>query len=92
MVIKVLYDLGHFGWSYFLSKIQARFWILRGQSSVRSCIKNCLFFCQIRNAKSSSQLMAALPTERLKSREQAFYVTGCDLFGPIFVTELRKKL
>ena len=37
--------------------------------------------------------MAALPKERLVLGELAFFfVTGCDLFGPIFVTELRRKI
>ena len=35
--------------------------------------------------------MAALPKERMISGERAFYITGCDLFGPIFVTETLKK-
>ena len=38
------------------------------------------------------QLMAALPKERLVSGERAFDATGCDFFGPIFVTEFRKKI
>ena len=38
------------------------------------------------------QFMTALPKERLVSGERAFFVTGCDLFGPIFVTELRRKI
>ena len=36
--------------------------------------------------------MAALPKERLVSGERAFFVTRSDLFGPIFVTEFRKKI
>ena len=46
---------------------------------------------QIKTAKSSSQLMAALPKERLIYGERAFYTTGCHFFGPIMVTEFRKK-
>ena len=64
LIRKVHYKLEHFGWSFVLAKIQRRFWILRGQSSVRSYLKSCAF-CQFKNAKSSSQLMAALPKERL---------------------------
>ena len=33
LVRKVHYDLGHFGWSYVLAKIQKRFWILHRQSA-----------------------------------------------------------
>ena len=32
------------------------------------------------------------PKGKLVSVQRAFFVTGCDLFGPIFVTELRKKI
>ena len=34
LVRKVHYDLGHFGWSFVLARIQERFWILRGQFSL----------------------------------------------------------
>ena len=54
-------------------------------------LKNCTF-CQFHNVKSSSQLMAALPKERLISGERAFHATGCDFFGPIFVTEFWRKI
>ena len=83
--------LGHFEWSFVLARLQRRFWILRGQTCVRRYIKNCVF-CQLRRAKSSSQMMAALPKERLLSGERAFFATGCDFFGPIYVTEFRRKI
>ena len=38
------------------------------------------------------QFMAALPNERLVSGERTFFINGCDMFGPIFVTDLRKRL
>ena len=91
LVRKTHCELGHFGWSFVLARLQKRFWILRGQTCVRSYIKNCVF-CQFRRAKSSSQMMAALPKERLLSGERAFFATGCDFFGPINVTEFRKKI
>ena len=62
LIRKVHYGIGHFGWSFFLARLQKRFWVLRGQVSIRKYLKNCNF-CQFRNAKSSSQLMVALPKE-----------------------------
>ena len=91
LVRKTHCGLGHFGWSFVLAKLQERFWILRGQSFVRRYLKNCIF-CQIRNAKSGSQMMAALPQERLIAGERDFYATGCDFFGPMYVTEFRRKI
>ena len=91
LVRKTHCELGHFGWSFVLARLQKRFWILRGQTCVRSYIKKCVF-CQFRRAKSSSQMMAALPKERLLSGERAFFATGCDFFGPITVIEFRKKI
>ena len=91
LVRKVHFELAHFGWSYVLAKIQNRFWILHGQSVVRSYLKNCVFFCQLRNVESSTQFMAALPKERLVSGEHAFFSTRCDMFGLFFVTDLRKR-
>ena len=91
LVRKVHYELNHFRWSFVLVRIQEHFWILRGQSSVCGYLKICVF-CQFRNAKSSSQFMAALPRERLISGERAFHATGCDFFGPIMVTEFRRTI
>jgi hypothetical protein len=91
LVRKTHYEIGHFGWSFVLAKLQKRFWILRGQTCVRSYIKNCVF-CQFRNGKSSTKMMAALPKERLLSGERAFFATGCDFFRPIYVTEFRKRI
>ena len=81
LVRKIDYEIGHFGWSFVLDRLQERFWILRGQASICKYVKHCTF-CQFRNLKSSSQLMVALPKERLISRERAFHVTGCDFFRP----------
>ena len=64
---------------------------MRGKSCVRGYLKNCVF-CQIRSAKAGSQMMAALPRERLIVGERAFYATGCDFFGPMYVTEFRRKV
>ena len=68
------------GWSFVLARLQRRFWILRGQTCVTRYIKKCVF-CQLRTAKSSSQMMAALPKERLLSGERAFFATGCDFLA-----------
>ena len=39
LIRKVHYELNHFGWSFVLARIQERFWIIRGQSSVRKYLK-----------------------------------------------------
>ena len=43
LIRKVHYDLGHFGWTFILARIQEHFWILCGQSSLCSYLKNCTF-------------------------------------------------
>ena len=53
LIPKVHYELGHFGSSFVLARIQRRFWILRGQSSMCGYLKSYTF-CQLKNAKSSS--------------------------------------
>ena len=83
LVRKVHFELAHYGWSYVLAKFQNCFWILHGQSAVRSYLKNCVF-CQLRSVESSK--------DRLVSGICAFFTTGCDMFGPFFVTILRKRL
>ena len=46
--------------------------------------------CKLRNAKSSEQIMAPLPRDRLLHGGRVFEVTGCDFFGPYFVSKYRK--
>ena len=74
----------HFGWSYVLSRIQDKYWIVRGQSTVRHYIKPCIF-CQFKRAKSSKQLMAPLPKERTFTGQRVFLISGWDIFGRILL-------
>ena len=78
----------HMGWSQVLANMRKNFWVIRGQSTVRHYIKTCMK-CKLRAAKSSEQIMAPLPRDRLLQGGRVFEVTGCDFFGPYFVSKYR---
>ena len=46
LILKNHYDLGHYGCSFVIARIQERFWILCGQSSasVHSYLRKIIFF------------------------------------------------
>ena len=54
----------HMGWSQVLANMRKNFWVIRGQSTIRHYIKSCMK-CKLRAAKSSEQIMAPLPRDRL---------------------------
>ena len=75
---------GHSGTNHTLATIRQKFWIVGGQSAVRSVIHNCIK-CRIQFAKRGEQLMAPLPSCWLTSGKPPFYFTGVDYMGPLFV-------
>ena len=80
--------VGHSGPSITWTSLRQRFWIIRGASTVRKILGNCLL-CKKRNAKSMEQIMADLPGERFAVNKPPFYNTGTDYFGPFFVKQGR---
>ena len=54
---------GHCGVLHVLSELRKRFWIIRGQSTVRSILRSC-FVCKMRNAAAGTRWMAHLPSSR----------------------------
>ena len=82
---------GHIGSEHVLANLREAFWIINGRSSIKSVLRKC-FYCRVRRAKLMYPFMANLPAARLEYGEPPFTNCGIDLFGPIQVKQLRKRL
>ncbi|KAK3733837.1 hypothetical protein QZH41_000403 [Actinostola sp. cb2023] len=78
----------HSGREYTLALTRERFWIINGNSRVRSVLKDC-FDCKRRQASPGTQKMADLPVDRVTSDEPPFTYVGIDCFGPFYVRQRR---
>ena len=64
---------------------------MSGRVLVNQVVMQC-FFCRVRRAKQQFPYMADLPVCRAAVDQPPFYHCGVDLFGPITVKQLRRKL
>ena len=84
LVIKYYHEKeGHCGTLHVLTAVREQFWVLRGQATVRSVLKDCRV-CRFWGAKPGSQIMAPLPPERV-TPGSAFAHVGLDYMGPLTV-------
>ena len=86
LIVRHYHEKGYHvaGTNHTLSALSQRFWILKGREEIRECENNCKE-CQRRKFKASEQIMAPLPSIRLKKPLQAFGRVSVDYGGP-FVT------
>ena len=75
---------GHCGTNHVLAAIREFYWIIRGQSTVRSIIRQCKI-CRLRFAAPGQQRMAPLPSCCLTPGHPPFYFTSVDYMGPVLV-------
>ncbi|XP_067030756.1 uncharacterized protein [Acropora muricata] len=75
---------GHVGAGHVLASLRQRFWILRGNATVRRVLGKCLK-CRLWNSNPCVQIMAQLPWPRVSPYSPPFSSVGVDLFGPILV-------
>ena len=75
---------GHAGTNQTLNAIRNKYWILKGQRTVRNIISKCIR-CKKLTARPCSQLMAPLPDARIDIDETPFSAVGIDYFGPLVV-------
>ena len=91
LVAEQVHARGHFGVDATMSKIRAKYWVIRLRKLVRS-IRNKCVPCKRFEGKTESQQMAPLPIQRLKPSPPWTYV-GCDLFGPFNIRgEVQKRV
>ena len=81
--------MGHAGRSHTLSEVRARYWIIRGNASVRKVINSC-YMCRRYRKGVTFPKMADLPSERCAA-EPPFTYCGVDLFGPFMIKTGRKE-
>lgn len=77
-------DLHHPGPERVFAELRRSYWILRGREAIRKHQRTCPE-CQRWRAQPSVPKMADLPAARLRLYKPAFYSTGVDCFGPMFV-------
>lgn len=82
---------GHSGTLHVLSAIRERFWILRGQASVRRVLRDCRK-CKFWNARVGEQMMASLPVARVSAGRPPFTAVGVDYMGPILTKLGRSRV
>ena len=83
--------VGHQGREHVLAELRERYWIIKGSSTVRKVLRDCLV-CRRQHAKPMTQMMAHLPEERTTSGEPPFTNTGVDLFGPSYTKRGRTQV
>ena len=87
---KHVHDRGHLGVSTVVSKIRERYWIINLYNIVKSIRYNCVT-CKRLDQKIESQVMAPLPSARLKPAP-AWTTTSIDMFGPFKIRgQLNKR-
>ena len=75
---------GHVGTSQTLAAIRQQFWIVKGPSTVKNIINECIP-CRRRSQPPGRQIMAPLPQARVTPGEPPFSSVGVDYFGPLKV-------
>ena len=71
-------------------KVRRKYWIVKG-NKISKVVKRQCTFCREIEVKVETQLMAKLPSCRLKPFTPLFMYTLCDYFGPIKVKVGRNK-
>ena len=75
---------GHVGAGHVLASLRQRFWILRGNATIRRVLGKCLK-CRLWNPNPCDQIMAQLPWPRVIPYSPPFSSVGVDVFGPMLV-------
>lgn len=82
---------GHSGREHVLSLLRQRFWVVRGNSTVRGVLSSC-YDCRRRQSPAGQQKMGDLPEARITPEKPPFTFTGVDYFGPFFVRVKRSTV
>ena len=82
---------GHVGAQQVLAAVREKYWILKGQSTVKRVIKGCIK-CKSQHAPPCTQQMAPLLEEQMTPDKPSFSFVGIDHFGPLIVKAGRTHL
>ncbi|XP_068228001.1 uncharacterized protein [Palaemon carinicauda] len=78
----------HCGQNHIMAELRKNYWIVHGNSVVRSVIRDCVI-CRRLGCRPVNQVMADLPSDRICPGDPPFTNTGADCFGPFFVKQGR---
>ena len=90
LIVKEFHERGHHasGTNQTLSALSARYWIVSAREAIREWEQECSE-CRRRKARTCEQIMAPLPTSRLKKTLRAFTRTAVDFAGPFITVQGR---
>ena len=74
-----------------LADLSSRYWVVAGREAIREWEREC-FGCRRRKTKASMQIMAPLPSIRVKMPLRAFARTAVDFAGPFFTKQGRGRV
>ena len=80
----------HAGVEHTLSVLRQKFWLIKGRSTVRQTLRNCLI-CRHYQTKPFGQQMAPLPEDRIKPAPP-FTNVGLDFAGPLYLKDSDEKV
>ena len=81
----------HVGAQQVLARVREKYWILKGQSTVKRVIKSCVK-CKMQHTPLCTQQMAPLLEEQMTPDKPPFSFVGIDYFGPLTVKAGRTHL
>ncbi|MCG8034838.1 MAG: DUF1759 domain-containing protein, partial [Candidatus Thiodiazotropha taylori] len=92
LIVKHYHEEGNHatGTNQTLAALSTRYWILSGREVIREWERECAE-CRRRKSKPCSQIMAPLPTSRLKPSLRAFARSAVDFAGPFITVQGRGK-
>ena len=92
LIVKEFHERGNHatGTNQTLAALSTRYWLLAGREEIRQWEKECAV-CRRQKSKPCSQIMAPLPTSRLKPSLRVFVRSAVDFAGPIFTDQGRRK-
>ena len=92
LIIKSTHEkIGHMGRSHTLATLREKYWVIKGNSSVRRVLRTCIT-CKKIQGRPLQQKMAELPNERLTDGCPPFTCVGIDYFGPFYCKKGRSLL
>lgn len=82
--------IAHGGRYSTMNALRQRYWVIGAARTVASVVHKCIE-CRKYRGKTSSQMMADLPSERT-TPSPPFFNTGLDCFGPFIVRDCRREV
>ena len=74
-----------------LAEFRTIYWAPKLRATINKIVHRCIM-CRKRQTQPSVPLMAALPAHRIQAHNPAFTNIGVNMFGPLFVTILRRNV